>query len=127
MGRFWMSVMLITAMGSIITWLNKRRECIMRGVWIGMTVMSLLWSATIVQAQEGKIIFEEKFDGKLSGWKVMAGGWGNDGSIYSFDDGLNLMLLNKPIKGDWILKVHFSFVSNLFQRFSFGGKTQTTG
>jgi TolB-like protein len=103
-----MSVMLITAMGSIITWLNKRRECIMRGVWIGMTVMSLLWSATIVQAQEGKIIFEEKFDGKLSGWKVMAGEWSNDGRIRSFGLGLNLILLNKPVKGDWILKVHFS-------------------
>jgi TolB-like protein len=103
-----MSVMLITAMGSIITWLNKRRECIMRGVWIGMTVMSLLWSATIVQAQEGKIIFEEKFDGKLSGWKVMAGEWSNDGRISSFGRGLNLILLNKPVKGDWILKVHFS-------------------
>jgi TolB-like protein len=103
-----MSVMLITAMGSIITWLNKRRECIMRGVWIGMTVMSLLWSATIVQAQEGKIIFEEKFDGKLSGWKVMAGEWSNDGRIRSFGRGLNLILLNKPVKGDWILKVHFS-------------------
>jgi len=77
----------------------------MRGVWIGITVMSLLWSATFVQAQEGKIIFEEKFDGKLSGWKVMVGGWRNDGSISSFDRGLNLMLLNKPIKGDWILKV----------------------
>jgi TolB-like protein len=108
---FWMSVMLITAMGSIITWLNKRRECIMRGVWIGITVMSLLWSATFVQAQEGKIIFEEKFDGKLSGWKVMAGGWSNDERIRSFGGGLNLMLLNKPIKGDWILKVHFSLYS----------------
>jgi TolB-like protein len=69
--------------------------------------MSLLWSATFVQAQEGKIIFEEKFDGKLSGWKVMAGGWSNDGRIRSFGGGLNLMLLNKPIKGDWILKFHF--------------------